>query len=342
MSKYANHSKFTVFLAALLLAFSQIAPVQVQGAGLPKKITFASSREGTVSYILAVGMSKIITKYTPMKCIVLPIGFIMQWGSSMKNGEVQLALQSASGSKAYHYGALWWKNKPSHTWLRQLTSGSDLKYAFMVRADSNIHTIKDLEGKKFYCYFPSVPSMMPIVNGIFDYYKVDRSKVKELTITSFSEAISEVIDGRADCVICTVGSAFPRIQQAGGCRILPISKEAAEFENKMYPFDSYDIVPAGYQGLPKKTLVMTDPEILLTSKDVPEGVTYAVLNALYDHLDELAQINPEARDWTMERAARFHSIPYHAGAIQFLKEKGLWTPELAQFQKEALAKDSEK
>jgi len=312
-----------------------------QSGTLPSQITFATAREGTVSYILAVGKAKVITKYTPMKCIVQPIGFLMQWGPSMAKGDVQISHQSCSGSYAYHYGALWWNKKPSHLWLQQLTSGSTLKYGFHVRANSDIKSVKDLEGKKLYCYFPAVPSMMPFVNGVFEYYGVDPKKVKQLTITNFAESVQEVIDKRADCVITTIGAGFPKINRAGGCRILPISKEAAEFENKKYPFHSYTVVPAGYLGLPQDTLLLEDPQILLTHRDVPEAVTYTVLKALYDHNDELKAIHAEGKDWSLETAPKFKAIPYHVGAIKFLKEKGLWTAEHDRFQKEALAKDKE-
>jgi hypothetical protein len=181
--------------------------------------------------------------------------------------------------------------------------------------------------------------MMPFVDGLFEYYGIQHKDVKELVITDFNEAVAEVIDGRADCVITAIGAAYPKIKQAGGCRILPISKEAALYQNKKYPFHSHDIVPAGYLGLPQETLVMTDPQILLTHRDVPEEVTYRVLRALYDHQKELAEIHADGKDWTLERANKFRSIPYHSGAIRFLKEKGLWTAELEQFQKQALARD---
>lgn len=342
MKKRAKHLLSVAIVAMvfvlLLVGFTPVTPA----SQLPSEITFATAREGTVSYIMAVGKSKIITQYTPMKCIVQPIGFLMQWGPSMAKGDVQISHQSCSGSYAYHYGALWWKDKPSHTWLQQLTSGSDLKYGFHVRADSDIHTIRDLIGKKLYCYFPAVPAMMPFVEAIFEYYGVKPGQVKQLTITNFAESVQEVIDRRADCVITAVGAAFPKIQRAGGCRILPISKEAAEYENKKNPFHSHRIEPAGYLGFPKATLLLTDPQMLLTHKNVPEEVTYTVLKALYDHYEELKAIHADGKDWSLDRAAKFRSIPYHSGGIRFLKEKGLWTGEHEQFQKDALAKDLKK
>jgi len=336
----------TVLASMAVLCALLVLPVaglsQTPAPKLPKEITFATAREGTVSYTVAVGMSNLISKYTAMKCIVQPIGFIMQWGPSMKKGDIQISHQSASASYAYHYGGLWWSKLPAEKWLQQLTSGSDLKYGFHVRADSKIQTFKDLVGKKLYCNFPSAPSMMPFVDGLFEYYGIQHKDVKELVITDFNESVEEVIDGRADCVLTAIGAAYQKIKQAGGCRVLPISKEAAEYQNKKYPFHSHAMVPAGYLGLPAETLVMTDPQILLTHKDVPEEATYQVLKALYDHYDELAAIHTDGKDWTLERANQFRSIPYHTGAIRFLKEKKLWTPQVEEFQKQALVKDLKK
>lgn len=317
------------------------APAPPPAPQLPKEITFTTALEGTVYYTLTVGMADIINKNTPMKCIVQPIGFIMQWGPSMEKGDVHLSMQSTSGSYAYHYGALWWKDKPSYLWLQQLTSGNEGKYAFHVRADSKIKTIPDLVGKKLYCNLPAVPMIMAFVDGVFEYYGIKHEDVQELVVTDWAEAVQEVIDRRADCVITTVGAAYPKIKQAGGCRILPVSKEAAEHTSKKYPFYSYSIAPVGYLGLTEDALVLTDPVILLTHKAVPAEVTYTVLKALYDNYDKFAPVHAEAKDWTLDRAARNQCIPYHSGAIKYLKEKGLWTPKLEQFQKDVLAKDLE-
>ena len=342
MKKQANHLLFVVIIAMLALVKPSAGFTQTAKSQLPKEITFGTAREGTVYFTMTVGMANIMTKYTPMKVNVQPIGFIRQWGPSMEKGDVHLALQGLMGSFAYHYGALYWKDLPAHTWLQQLTSGHGGNYGFFVRADSKIHTIPDLVGKKFYCLLPAVPLLWYAADGIFEYYGIRHEDVKELKVTSWAEAVQEVVDGRADCVITTLGAAFPKIQRAGGCRVLPITKEAGDYLHKKYPSFGRTIVPAGYMGLPEDTALITDPVVLLTHRDVPEEVTYTVLKALYDHHDEFVPVHVEAKKWTLDNAVKAQLIPYHSGAIKYLKEKGLWTKELEQFQQDALAKNLKK
>jgi TRAP transporter TAXI family solute receptor len=342
MKMRPNHLLFVGIIAMLAVAIPSPSLTQTAKSQLPKEITFATAREGTVYYTMTVGMANIINKYTPMKANVQPIGFIRQWGPSMQKGDVQLSMQGLMGSYAYHYGALYWKDQPSHKWLQQLTSGHGGKYGFFVRADSNIRKIPDLVGKKFYVLLPAVPLLWYAADGIFEYYGIRHEDVHELTVTSWAEAVQEVIDGRADAVITSLGAGFPRIQRAGGCRVLPITKEAGDYLHKKYPFYSRVIVPAGYMGLPKDTSLVVDPVILLTHRDVPADVTYTVLKALYDHHAEFSAVHAEAKEWSLHNATKAHLIPYHSGAMRYLKEKGLWTNELDQFQKEALAKELKK
>jgi len=171
----------------------------------------------------------------------------------------------------------------------------------MSEADSKIYTIRDLIGKKFYCNLPGAPSMMLFVDGIFEYYGVKHTDVKELIIPDFAEAVEEVIDGRADCVITSLGAAFPKIQQAGAAGSCRLAKKRRCIRTRSTRLWSHMIAPAGYLGLPKDTLLLTDPQVLDTSRDVPEEVTYTALKAIYDHYDQLAAVHADAKEWSIDR-----------------------------------------
>jgi hypothetical protein len=76
---------------------------------------------------------------------------------------------------------------------------------------------------------------------------------------------------------------------------------------------------------------------LATTKTLPEPVVEAALKALWDNESQLAPIHPMLKEWTRDRGAGPDvTIPYHAGAIRFYRERGVWMPEMDQVQQRLL------
>jgi len=82
---------------------------------------------------------------------------------------------------------------------------------------------------------------------------------------------------------------------------------------------AYDIYMVGHKGLSN------------------ELVTYS-LKAIWDNIDKLPTLYPQFQEWTRERAVSADvTIPYHPSAVQFYKEKSLWSAKLDETQKRLLA-----
>ena len=84
----------------------------------------------------------------------------------------------------------------------------------------------------------------------------------------------------------------------------------------------YDKSTWGYQ-LGDDGFVLTDPTL-----ENPRCV-YQMMKALYDNPKEKDAIHPQARQWNLEnmfRGAEYTTkyIPFHSGAVKYLKEKGAW------------------
>ena len=53
---------------------------------------------------------------------------------------------------------------------------------------------------------------------------------------------------------------------------------------------------------------------------------------------KLPLLYPQFKDWTRERAATAEvTIPYHPAAVQFYKEKGVWSARMDESQRKLLA-----
>jgi len=49
-------------------------------------------------------------------------------------------------------------------------------------------------------------------------------------------------------------------------------------------------------------------------------------------------MNPKFKEWSLQGAVKNPEIPFHTGAIKYYKEKGVWSGQLEERQKELLDK----
>jgi TRAP-type uncharacterized transport system substrate-binding protein len=86
------------------------------------------------------------------------------------------------------------------------------------------------------------------------------------------------------------------------------------------------------------TCVLAYDIYFIGHKALPAEVVQATLNALWDNMEKLPLLHPQFKDWTRERAATAEiTIPYHPAAVQFYKQKGVWSPRMDESQRKLLA-----
>ena len=94
------------------------------------------------------------------------------------------------------------------------------------------------------------------------------------------------------------------------------------------------IIPAGtYKGVDKDTITQASPTFLMVNKNLDAGIVYKLLKHLYEHPKEKNVIHPIAKEYNMKTVFAGYAgkedlfMPFHEGAIEYLKEKGFWPPK---------------
>lgn len=151
-------------------------------------------------------------------------------------------------------------------------------------------------------------------------------------------------DGTADVAsTLAVGGAETvalAVQKQDSFWLIPFHEEARDYILKKWPMFHKDVVPKGlYQGLPKEDVpVMGALSYEWVDADLPDNVVYAIVKAVYDHIDEFQGLaGPTGKQYTLKNAVFNPLVPFHAGVIKYFKEKGVWTPALEKRQQELLA-----
>jgi TRAP-type uncharacterized transport system substrate-binding protein len=72
---------------------------------------------------------------------------------------------------------------------------------------------------------------------------------------------------------------------------------------------------------------------VVASTHMPDHVAYTLVKAWWDYHKELWPIHAQLKGWAPELfIQKSATIAYHPGAINFYKEKGVWTAEQDRWQ----------
>ena len=109
---------------------------------------------------------------------------------------------------------------------------------------------------------------------------------------------------------------------SGRARLIPIPAEVvAKVDN---PVCVPATIPAGtYDGQPADIPTFSVPTFLVTRMGVTDQVAYTMTKSLFDHLDQLVQTDPAAKNIDIKKAATGLPIPLHPGAERYYREVGL-------------------
>jgi len=150
---------------------------------------------------------------------------------------------------------------------------------------------------------------------------------------SFTESITAIKDGTVDVGVISAGypvASLLDLARQIPLRLIPYSEEELKRLMSSHPYYVRVVIPANtYQGISTDTLTRGIVTAIFCRSEMSEALVYQMMKALYDYPKERDAIHPQARQWNLEnmyRGAEYTTkyIPFHSGAIRYLKEKGVW------------------
>ncbi|WP_028308725.1 TAXI family TRAP transporter solute-binding subunit [Desulfitibacter alkalitolerans] len=121
------------------------------------------------------------------------------------------------------------------------------------------------------------------------------------------------------------GSAVADLMATGDVHILSLTDEQVAMLSEAHPLYTGYTIPAGtYPNQPEDVRVCGYPNILATSAQVPEETVYDMTKAIFENLDFLETAHQATKFIQVDTATKGVQIPFHDGAIRYLKEHGAW------------------
>ena len=304
--------------------------VSVLGYGLTaeaatKFVSIATGGTGGTYYIIGGAMGKTIEKYVPeAKVSVESTAASTENCRRLASRQVKFAIvMPDSAYFAYNSGREFGDKKYPN--IRGVMAGHTSTMHFIVRSNSGIKSLADLKGKKVALAAPGSPSAF-IAEAALEAYGLTKKDYKP-TLLTYAEQADALRDNTIDmaCIFAGVpASAAMDISSTHEVTYLGVGPEEMKKVIKKHPYWTAGAIKAGtYKGQNAAVPTFDSPAMLVTTEDVDADLVYAVAKAIMDHTPELTAIHPQGAEWDLADAVEGVAIPFHPGAVKYLKEKGV-------------------
>ena len=318
----------------------------------PRTLRFATLSPGTLLYAMISGLGKVASEKSPMTVVVVPTAGANTWLPMLsKQGTVDIAMGNFSemwqiwtGESAAPPIPEGYPKKPPYPKTRNvriLNSGTLIQAGFLVRKDSGMKYVRDLKGKRIAWPWTAFPpnigfTLAGLLNG-----GLTLADVKTAPVTEVAAAVRAVQEGRIDATVCATGmGAIAEADALVGVRFLHQSMDPDRIKAGQRAMSGFTTIirKAGIPGVPEDTPLWSGPLANIATTRMPDHVAYKLVETWWNNYKDYQPIHPALRAWTPETFTNINfTQPYHTGAIQFYKEKGVWTPEMEAKQRQILA-----
>lgn len=315
------------------------------GAASAQMVTMAADKAGSTFNTVGSAIATVITEHSKLRVVLRPYSGPLAWAPVVDGGSVDLGVMSANSG----YQAFTGKNETKKAFknLRLLRSGEGaLSVGFIVRKDSDIRSFADLRGKRVASDYGGHLSVVNGINASLKIGGLEWSDVRPVPVVGANDGIEALVNGRVDASWASLGQPAAREADVQvGIRYLgaPNTPEAEKiYQEMVFPGARLAVAKPGVTpGVVEDAPMLSYDAYLVGHKGLSDERVKEVLEALWAGSDKLPQYHRSLHGFTNEAAVTTAPvIPYHPAAVEFYREKGLWS-EADEARQQALLKQAE-
>lgn len=315
-----------------LLALPLAASAQSK---LPETLTWTAYDIGSGGYNQAVAIGNALKNKYQVNLRVLPGKNDVSRNIPLRDGKVPFSANGVGGSYlaqegVYEFGARDWGPQAVRALL---LNNSDALLTIVTAKDAGIKTAADFKGKRV-AWVVGAPSLNQNITALLAFANLTWNDVTKVEFGGFGQAMQGLVNNQVDAAFASTISGplyklessprgiqyptFPHADKAGWARV-----------NKIAPFfvPAFGTEGAGLSPQNKAEAATYPYPVLMTMKVTDTALVYAMTKAMVELYDDYKDGAPGNKGWDIKRQIFAWAIPMHDGAIQYFKERGLWTAE---------------
>ncbi len=327
--------KIIFFLALIILMGAVVLGTSEQASAKAKKyILIGSTQTGSSHYAYAVAATKAINKFVPeVNASVVETGASVDNVKRLRAGQIDIgAVVTEKVMYEAWRGIRIWKNMATPD-LRMLWAYTQSIDYYVVREDSGVTKLEDLEGKKFN------PGMRgsateATTKEIFQILGIK----PDYHVGGTADAVAAIKDGRIVGYVKTgmgmqLDASTLDIMTLTKIRLIPMSPEHVKKVKTAIPYLPFFTVPAGgIKAMPQQPEYTSWGMVVcgVALKTFPEDLIYKIVKAVLQGRDMIIAAFPAHAEVDVPKdTVKITMIPLHAGAYRVYKEMGIKIPEHA-------------
>lgn len=292
-----------------------------------KSYSFSMATGGTTGtyYPLGTAIANVITEYVDNVTVeARSTGASVANINLLKDGQADLAfVQNDIAYYAYNGVQVFEGEKIEN--IRGMMALYPEHIQIVTLAGSGINSVADLAGKRVAVGAPG-SGVEANAKQILEVYGLTFDDLALADNLSFKDAVQKLKNNQLDAAFLTAGyptAAVSELAASKSIKLISIDDEHAQELMEKYPFYVQDVIPAGtYKGVDEEVKTVAVKAILIIRSDIPDDVVYNMLDAIFNHTDEIAKAHAKGAMINLDNAVDGMSIPWHPGAEKYFKEKG--------------------
>ena len=311
--------KIAKLLAALLFSSAGLVGAQ--------NISVGTGGTGGVYYPMGGGLASVLSKHVPgMQATAEVTGGSVDNINLIGTGKPYVGFSMADAAKDAIEGTGKFASKKVE--LRTLLVLYPNRMHVVTTEATGIKSMKDLKGKRVSTGSPgSATEVMAF--RLIEAAGLDKDKDVKRERLSAAESVNAMKDRKIDAFFWVGGlptAAVTDLANTPGTKIVMIDNatEVAAMNKKYGNLYYADVIPKSvYAGMAKDNQVSAVANILVASASMPDDQAYKIVKAIFDHQKELIATHTEYSSINVaSQKPGNSSVPFHPGAIKYLKERG--------------------
>ena len=290
------------------------------------RLSIATGGTGAVFYPLGGGMAHIISKYLPYAEATAEVTTASVDNCRLVGArKAELALTNIDAAMDAYRGVDVFKEKLP---LRIVASIYQNFMHIVSVEGKGIVKLADLKGKRVSLGAPGGATEVWGIR-VLEAQGIDHKKDFRKERLGAGESAGALKDGKIDAYFFGGGIPVPSVMDLAATpgikvKIVPHDEVIAKMTEKYGPVYARGVIPAKtYPGQDEDVAVTIARVLFICHEKMDEKVVYDILKTLFEHRQELMLVRKEAQYLTIDNQKGEFPLPFHPGAVRFLKEKGL-------------------
>lgn len=318
-----------IFTAALVVAMGAVA-ISAPAQAKLKRVTIGSNPSGSVYFLLAGAFAKLFQEKMGVRATAQPHAGSSVYLPLMDRGEITLGLNSSLDSGLAYGGKKPYKRPMKG--VRSIARIWILPYGYIVKESSGIKSVEDLRGKRVVVNVKTNVSLAQLNRTILATAGMTERDVKAVDSGGVVAGVNMVVEGRADAATGATGMPVLRKSHAtvpGGLRMIALGAKATDKQMNagMAGARTFMAKPSKRMGFIRGvTKIAAFDTYLNAGTTVKAEDAYLMAKTMHSNWKAMQKDYGPLRGVRQDQLVPADNpIPYHAGAVKYYKEVGLWT-----------------